>query len=236
MKSPQPLKKIILLGFCAGSIPVICDIAESEYGITAFDIVKNISKSELDRPYIFNGHTVKEYMEQDYDFGNNSGHPVHFAVLNSHIKYILYHHFLKHHDIQKLRYINFFHQSCQISKAVSMAKGVLIEPLSALSPFTKIGFGVTIKRNCSLGHHSELGDFVNLNPGVDVSGNVTVGEGTEIGTGSSVVNNVKIGKHCLIGAGSVVTRDIPDGVVAYGNPCRVVRPNERWEKIKIVVT
>ena len=54
-----------------------------------------------------------------------------------------------------------------------------------------------------------------------------------------------IGKWSVIGAGSVVTRDIPDGVVAYGNPCRVAREiskrdryyfykNERidWDEIK----
>jgi acetyltransferase-like isoleucine patch superfamily enzyme len=39
---------------------------------------------------------------------------------------------------------------------------------------------------------------------------------------------VTIGKHTLIGAGSVVTKDIPDGVIAYGNPCKVIRKNERW--------
>ncbi|MEX0778979.1 MAG: hypothetical protein WD491_10615 [Balneolales bacterium] len=63
-----------------------------------------------------------------------------------------------------------------------------------------------------------------------ISGNVSIGEGTEIGTGTSIVNNVSIGRHCLIGAGSVVTKDIPDGVVAYGNPCKIIRNNERWEK------
>ena len=35
--------------------------------------------------------------------------------------------------------------------------------------------------------------------------------------------NVKIGSNVVIGAGSVVTRDIPDGVVAYGNPCKVIK-------------
>ena len=33
-----------------------------------------------------------------------------------------------------------------------------------------------------------------------------------------------IGSRTVIGAGSVVTRDIPDGVFAAGNPCRVIRP------------
>ena len=36
---------------------------------------------------------------------------------------------------------------------------------------------------------------------------------------------VTIGDNVVIGAGSIVTRDIPDNVVAYGSPCRVMREN-----------
>ena len=38
-----------------------------------------------------------------------------------------------------------------------------------------------------------------------------------------ILPGVHIGKNAVIGAGSIVTRDIPDGVVAVGNPCRVLR-------------
>jgi acetyltransferase-like isoleucine patch superfamily enzyme len=39
-----------------------------------------------------------------------------------------------------------------------------------------------------------------------------------------VLPGVTIGKGSVIGAGSLVTKDIPAGVLAYGNPCRVIRP------------
>jgi maltose O-acetyltransferase len=39
-----------------------------------------------------------------------------------------------------------------------------------------------------------------------------------------ILAGVTIGSRSVIGAGSVVTRDIPDGVIAAGNPCRVIRP------------
>ena len=45
-----------------------------------------------------------------------------------------------------------------------------------------------------------------------------------IGAGVIVLPGVTIGKNSVIGAGSVVTRDIPENVVAVGNPCRVMRP------------
>ena len=52
---------------------------------------------------------------------------------------------------------------------------------------------------------------------------VHVGKNCWLGAGVIVMPGVSIGDGSVIGAGSVVTKDIPAGVVAYGNPCRVVR-------------
>jgi maltose O-acetyltransferase len=45
----------------------------------------------------------------------------------------------------------------------------------------------------------------------------------QIGSGAMILAGVTIGSRSVIGAGSVVTRDVPDGVLAAGNPCRVIR-------------
>jgi maltose O-acetyltransferase len=52
---------------------------------------------------------------------------------------------------------------------------------------------------------------------------VTVGSDVWIGGGAILCPGVTIGSETVIGAGSVVTRDIPGGVLAAGNPCRVIR-------------
>lgn len=52
---------------------------------------------------------------------------------------------------------------------------------------------------------------------------ITIGSDVWIGGGAVIMPGVTIGSRSVIGAGSVVTRDIPDGVIAVGNPCRVVR-------------
>jgi maltose O-acetyltransferase len=52
---------------------------------------------------------------------------------------------------------------------------------------------------------------------------VEIGSDVWVGGGAIICPGVKIGSRTVIGAGSVVTRDIPDGVFAAGNPCRVVR-------------
>jgi acetyltransferase-like isoleucine patch superfamily enzyme len=58
---------------------------------------------------------------------------------------------------------------------------------------------------------------------------ITVGDNVWFGGGVKVLPGVTIGSNVVIGAGSVVTKDIPDGVLAYGNPCRVIRTIEPEE-------
>ena len=59
--------------------------------------------------------------------------------------------------------------------------------------------------------------------GLQYNKDVHIGENAWIGAGVIIVPGVRIGKNAVIGAGSVVTGDIPDNVVAVGNPCRVMR-------------
>lgn len=52
---------------------------------------------------------------------------------------------------------------------------------------------------------------------------VSIGSDVWVGGGAIICPGVTIGSKTVIGAGSVVTKNIPDGVVAVGNPCRVLR-------------
>jgi len=226
---------LILLGFCGGTIPYVAEVANKAAGLHHFDVVKNIDVAEPKFPYQWRDFSFSTWYDTEYNF-RSSFSKVHFAVHSPHIKYVLYHYFRKRHGVSKTRYASLVHPLSHVSTSSTFSNGFLMEELAAVSVFSKIGFGASIKRGVTVGHHADLGDFVSLNPGVNVSGFVSIGAVTEIGTGTSIVNNVKIGKHCLIGAGSVVTKDIPDGVIAYGNPCKVIRENERWQKAHKIVS
>ncbi len=52
---------------------------------------------------------------------------------------------------------------------------------------------------------------------------VAIGSDVWVGGGAIICPGVSIGSKSVIGAGSVVTKDIPDGVLAAGNPCRIIR-------------
>lgn len=58
---------------------------------------------------------------------------------------------------------------------------------------------------------------------------IHIGNRVWIGAGAIVLPGVTIGDNSVIGAGSVVTKDIPSGVVAVGNPCKVLRPINEYD-------
>lgn len=85
-----------------------------------------------------------------------------------------------------------------------------------------------------------IGDFTLFGPGVQIltpvhpmnaelrrreeyGKPIEIGSDVWVGGGALILPGVKIGSRSVIGAGSVVTRDIPEGVFAAGNPCRVIR-------------
>lgn len=124
------------------------------------------------------------------------------------------------------KFINIIHRGEDISKMTRLGVGILINSKVSIAAHTTIGNFVTINRHVSIGHHTVIGDYCSINPGTNIAGNVTIGEGTTIGMGVNIIDGIKIGKNTIIGAGSVVTKDIPDNVIAYGSPCKIIRDNE----------
>lgn len=61
------------------------------------------------------------------------------------------------------------------------------------------------------------------NSGYEYGIDITIGDNVWLGGNTVIMPGVHIGNNVVIGAGSVVTKDIPDDVVAAGNPCRVLR-------------
>jgi len=126
-------------------------------------------------------------------------------------------------DINK--FMSVIHDGLDKSYMSKLGRGVLINSKVSIAAHTKIGDLVSINRNVSIGHHTTIGNYCSINPGSNIAGNVTIGNGTTIGMGVSIIDGISIGKNTIIGAGSVVTKDIPDNVVAYGSPCKVIRDN-----------
>ena len=85
------------------------------------------------------------------------------------------------------------------------------------------GDHVFIAPNCGFYTAGHPLDAETRNTGLEYARPITVGSDVWIGGNVTVLPGVTIGSNVVIGAGSVVTRDIPDHVVAVGNPCRPVK-------------
>lgn len=100
-----------------------------------------------------------------------------------------------------------------------------------LEGVTAVDDNVIMGQRVIVGHDSHVYKNVQLMNAVVINGHVTIGEYTMIGTGTIIRNRVNIGKNAVVGMGSVVVKDIPDDVIAYGNPCKVQADNNFATKV-----
>jgi len=88
---------------------------------------------------------------------------------------------------------------------------------------TEIKDGVKIGALCNIGHDAIIGEGTLIVNGTFIAGHAEIGKNVNIMMGCRICNRVKIGDNTTIGMGSNVMEDIPPNVVAYGNPCKVIR-------------
>jgi len=88
---------------------------------------------------------------------------------------------------------------------------------------TRIGNFCYVNTNASVDHDNVLEPFSCLQPNSATGGNVRLGSLSVLAMGAIAVPGISIGEDTVVGAGSTVLDDMPDGVVAYGTPCRIIR-------------
>lgn len=98
----------------------------------------------------------------------------------------------------------------------------------------KVTFGdnVFIAPNCVFSTAGHAIDSEQRNQGLEIALPITVGNSVWVGANVTVLPGVTIGNDVIIGAGSVVNKDIPDGVIAAGVPCKVIRKITESDKNK----
>lgn len=79
-------------------------------------------------------------------------------------------------------------------------------------------------------HKISKTDNINKVTNEDVTKEIIIEDHVWIGTNVIILKGVRICKGSVIGAGSVVTKDIPEHVLAAGNPCKVIKENIKWKR------
>lgn len=100
--------------------------------------------------------------------------------------------------------------------------------------YVRIGNNVWIAPNVGIyaaGHPFDVEERIS---GIEYAFPVTIGDNVWIGGGVQIIGGVTIGANSIVAAGSVVIRDVPEGTLVAGNPCRVIRkisPEDRGKYV-----
>lgn len=121
-----------------------------------------------------------------------------------------------------LQPISAIHSSSYVSVDSILGEALQVLPNATINPRVKLGKTCIINTSASIDHECILGNGVHIGPGAKLAGCIEIGNYSFIGTNATILPRIKIGSNVIIGAGSVVTKDIPNNVVAYGNPCKIV--------------
>lgn len=113
-----------------------------------------------------------------------------------------------------------------VSESATLEDGVIIAPFVSVQAQAAIDKNVAVNTQAIIGHHVSVAEHAVISSQVNLGGASTIGAKSYIGMGALIREQLSIGESSIVGMGSVAHRDIPDGVIALGNPARVAKRNE----------
>lgn len=118
---------------------------------------------------------------------------------------------------------NILDKTAVVSKYALLGKGIFAGKNSVINTGATVGDCAIINTSVVVEHDCRVGDFAHISSASVLCGNVGVGERTHIGAGTVIRQGLTVGPDTMIGMGSVVSDNIPQGVTAFGSPCRIVK-------------
>jgi sugar O-acyltransferase (sialic acid O-acetyltransferase NeuD family) len=204
-----------ILGFSEATLVMLFDIMESNNFFPNIKIVNNIDYKPT-KSYTNEKFKIKIVNELDL----NDDELLTLGVTQKNTKLKV---FDNYKNISLNRFLTLISKNTDISSTTKLGFGNIINGMVCIAGQTMLDDFVFVNRNVSIGHHTQIGKFTTINPGCNIAGNVIIGENCQIGIGVNIFDGVRIGKNSIIGGGAIVTKDIPENVVAYGNPCKIIK-------------
>jgi sugar O-acyltransferase (sialic acid O-acetyltransferase NeuD family) len=124
------------------------------------------------------------------------------------------------------------HPDVSIPESTNIGIGTIICKFVSITCDIHIGNNVYIHPMTCIGHDAQIGKNSVISSFVDVAGNCIVGNETFLAMNVIIKQGISVGDKTIVGLASVVHRDIPDSVIALGNPARPMKNNEKQKVFK----
>tara|TARA_R110002049_G_scaffold91333_1_gene227759 strand:+ start:1832 stop:2563 length:732 start_codon:yes stop_codon:yes gene_type:complete len=131
--------------------------------------------------------------------------------------------------VPNIEFISTVHPTATISREVILGKGSVVLAGVKISSHSVVGDHCILNTNSILEHNSVMHNYSSLAPMVCVGGNLHLGKFSTICIGAICIENISIGQHAVIGAGSLVLHDIPNAVLVFGRPAKIVKKRKIGE-------
>ena len=132
--------------------------------------------------------------------------------------------------IPDFKFVNAIHPSVVIGNTTKIGVGVvamagcIFNPKAVIGDFTFFATGAQIEHDC------EIEDFASISAGTIMGGYVKIGKFSAITLGVTIMDRLTIGSNTVVGSGSLITKSLPDDILAYGSPAKIIRNRNKGEK------
>jgi sugar O-acyltransferase (sialic acid O-acetyltransferase NeuD family) len=121
------------------------------------------------------------------------------------------------------RFATVIHPSAIVSPTCVIGDGSVVGAAVVIGAHTRLGRHVLVNRGALIGHHDEILDHTSILPGANIAGACVLGPAAYVGMGAVVIDHRRVGAHAVLGAGAVVVDDVPEHVLVFGAPARIIK-------------
>jgi len=218
------MKNIVLIGG-GNQAHYTIDIIEKEGKYNIVGIIDSIHEVGSDRfGYKILGR--QENISQLIEEHNIEGGVI--SIGDNWSRYYVYNQILE--LVPTFIFVNAIHPSVIIGNNVNLGVGIVAMAGCIFNPKSQIGNFTFFATRAQVEHDCQIGDFSSISAGSITGGYVKLGKFSAITLGVTVIDRLEIGENTVIGSGSLVTKSLPDNVLAYGFPAKVMRNRVKGEK------
>ncbi len=125
-----------------------------------------------------------------------------------------------------VRLATLIHPGVYIDETTTVSEGVVIAEGVTITDNVEIGANTYIQSHAVIGHDIKIGQHTVIGSNCQIGGGDYIGDRVFMGFLSGTTDHISIGNDSVISAGAIVFRELPEGVVAVGNPARIMKKNE----------